>query len=312
MKAESFPLALLFEDLHWAEPTLLELLDHVMDHATGPILVLGSARPELAESWTGAAQDGSSRLIRLEALSAEESESLIATLIPDRALAWGPLAAVLRSAAGNPLFLEETVRMLTDAGMLDADGVQLETEELRVAVPGSIQGLIDSRLDLLPADDRRLAQLASVVGLVFWSGSVSHLLGDSNGILDAMGRLEVRDLVRANPESSIVDEHEFAFKHALIRDVAYGRLPKRRRSELHARCADWVSRLPGSHEDLIETVAYHLESACTLARELGPGALSAPLWPAAEALAQAAEKAERREGTAEADSLLRPSARPRW
>ena len=301
LKAESSPLALLFEDLHWAEPTLLELLDHVTDHATGPILVLGSGRPELAESWTGAAQNGSRRLIRLEALTAEESESLIATLLPDRALAGGPLDAVLRSAAGNPLFLEETVRMLTDAGMLDVDGVQLETEGLRVAVPGSIQGLIDSRLDLLPADDRRLAQLASVVGLVFWSGSVIHLLGGGNGVLDAMGRLEVRDLVRANPESSIADEHEFAFKHALIRDVAYERLPKRRRSELHARCADWVSRLPGSDEDLIEIVAYHLESACTLARELGPGAPSAPLWPAAEALAQAAEKAERREGTAEAD-----------
>jgi class 3 adenylate cyclase/tetratricopeptide (TPR) repeat protein len=301
LRAGSDPLVLLFEDLHWAEPTLLELLDHVTEHATSPILILCSARPELADSWAGAVQNGNRRLIRLQGLTAEGSESLIATMVPDRALAGGQLDAVLRSAAGNPLFLEETVRMLTDAGMLDAGGVRLDEEGQGVPVPSSIQSLIGSRLDLLPPEDRRLAQLASVVGLVFWSGLLSHLRGETDGVLDALDRLEVRDLVRAHPESSIADEREFAFKHALIRDVAYGRLPKRSRSELHARCAEWVSRLPGSDEDLIEIVAYHLELACKLARELGPGGPTAPLWPAAQALARAAEKAERREGTAEAD-----------
>jgi class 3 adenylate cyclase/predicted ATPase len=301
LRAQSAPIVLLFEDLHWAEPTLLRLIETVTDEATSPIFLLGSARPELAESWPEAAPDGNRRVFALQALTSEESESLIATLVPGAALTAGRLDPVLRSAAGNPLFLEETVRMLTDVGMLDAGGVHLDHEVQGVPVPGSIHGLIDSRLDLLPPEDRRLAQLASVGGLVFWSGLVTHLQGGGNGVLDALGRLEARDLVRAHPESSIAEEREFGFKHALIRDVAYGRLPKKRRSELHARCADWVTRLPGSDEDLIEIVAYHLEAACTLARELGPKAPSAPLWPAAEALAGAAQKAERREGTEEAD-----------
>jgi class 3 adenylate cyclase/tetratricopeptide (TPR) repeat protein len=294
------PLVLVFEDLHWAEPTLLELLDRVTEDAGRPILLLGSARPEVMDSWAAAAADGHRRVIRLQVLTPEESESLVATLLPEHAPA-EPLRQALRSAAGNPLFLEETVRMFADAGVLEGEGLPIGEDGRPIPVPGSIQGLIGSRLDLLPAEDRRLAQLASVVGLVFWSGLVSHLQGGGNGVLETLARLEVRDLLHAHPESSIAHEREFAFKHALIRDVAYGRLPKRTRSDLHARCADWVSRLPGSEEDLVEIVAYHLESACRLARELGPGAPSPPVWPAAEALARAAEKAERREGTAEAD-----------
>jgi predicted ATPase/class 3 adenylate cyclase len=301
LRAGRDPLVLLFEDLHWAEPTLLELVDHVIDDATSPILIIGTARPELTDSWAAAAKDGKRSLIQLRALTAEESESLIAALVSDRALAGGSLDAVMRSAAGNPLFLEETVRMLADAGVLDAGGVHLDESGQGVPVPGSIHGLIGSRLDLLPREDRLLAQLASVAGLVFWSGLVSDLRGGGDGVLDTLARLEVRELVRAHPTSTIAEELEFAFKHALIRDVAYGRLPKRTRSELHARCAGWVSRLRGSEEDLVEIVAYHLESACKLARELGPGGPSAPIWAAAEALARAAEKAERREGTAEAD-----------
>ena len=301
LSAEGRPLVLLFEDLHWAEPSLLELLDEVNGGATGAILTLGSARPELVDSWASASSNGHRTAITLGALSAEESASLIDTLVPDRSLAGRRLDSILRSAAGNPLFIEETVRMLAETGQLDPTA-EHGGDDHSVAVPGSIQGLIDSRLDLLPADDRRLAQLASVVGLVFWSGLVSHLQGGAaNGVVEAMGRLEVRDLVHAHPESSIADEWEFEFKHALIRDVAYGRLPKKRRSELHARCADWVSELPGNEDELIEIVAYHLESACTLALQLDPGAPSAPRWPAAEALARAAAKAERREGTDEAD-----------
>jgi class 3 adenylate cyclase/tetratricopeptide (TPR) repeat protein len=297
--AEARPLVLTFEDLHWAEPTLLELVDDMALHAAGPILVLGTSRPELTDTWTPSADGHRSRLIPLRALTPEESESLIATLVPSHALGSRSIDVVLRSAAGNPLFLEETVGMLSDAGVLEGQDVDLD--ESAVPVPGSIQGLIESRLDLLPSEDRRMTQLASVVGLVFWLGLLTHLRDGAAGVMDALGRLELRDLVHKLPTSSIADELEFAFKHALIRDVAYGRLPKRLRSELHARCAGWVSRLPGAEDDLIEIVAYHLESACTLSRELGPGGPEAPLWPAAAALERAGEKAERREGTTEAD-----------
>jgi class 3 adenylate cyclase/tetratricopeptide (TPR) repeat protein len=300
LMAQERPLVLVFEDLHWGEPTLLDLLDHEAENATGPILLLGSCRPEIADSWPRASEEGGSQRIVLQALTSEESESLIATLVPGHVLGPQSLAGVLRSAAGNPLFLEETVGMLSDAGMLEAGGVDIE-DGAGVPVPSSIHGLIDSRLDLLPTEDRWLTQLASVVGLVFWSGLVGHLRGGDDGVGEVLGRLEVRDLVRALPTSTIAEEVEFAFKHALIRDVAYNRLPKRTRSELHERCAGWVSGLPGSEDDLIEIVAYHFDSACKLARDLGPGGPTAPIWPAAQALARAAEKAERREGTAEAD-----------
>lgn len=299
LSAESRPLVLTFEDLHWAEPTLLELVDDLIEHANAAILLLGTARPELTDSWAPSADGGRSRLVPLRALTPEESQSLIETLVPAHALGARSVDAVLRSAAGNPLFLEETVGMLSDAGMLEGQDVDLDRSA--VPVPGSIQGLIESRLDLLPSEDRRLTQLASVVGLVFWLGLLSHLRDRANGVLETLGRLELRDLVHAHPTSTIADEREYAFKHALIRDVAYGRLPKRLRSELHARCAGWVSGLSGSEDDLVEIVAYHLESACTLARELGPGGPDAPVWPAAEALERAGEKAERREGTTEAD-----------
>ncbi len=299
LMAEGKPLVLVFEDLHWGEPTLLDLLDYLAENAVGPLLLLGSSRPEIADSWARAAEGGGGHSISLQALSSEESESIIATMVPGHTLGRRSLEGVLRSAAGNPLFLEETVRMLSDAGMLEPGSADLD-DAAGIPVPTSIQGLIDSRLDLLPPEDRWLTQLASVVGLVFWSGLVSHLRG-ADGVGEALERLEVRDLIRALPTSGIADEREFAFKHALIRDVAYRRLPKRTRSDLHERCAGWVSRLPGSEDDLIEIVAYHLESACTLARELGPLGPTAPLWPAAQALARAAEKAERREGSAEAD-----------
>ena len=299
LMAETGPLVLTFEDLHWGEPTLLDLVDVMVDHAAGPILLIGTARPELTDTWTPPDAEGRSQIVKLRALTPEESQSLIATLVPGHILGTRSVDAVLRSAAGNPLFLEETIGMLSDAGVLEGQDVELD--ESAVLVPGSIQGLIESRLDLLPSEDRRLAQLASVVGLVFWLGLLSDLREGANGVLEALQRLEVRDLVHAHPTSTIAEELEYAFKHALIRDVAYGRLPKRLRSELHARCAGWVSRLPGSEDDLVEIVAYHLESACTLARELGPGGPDAPLWEAAEALERAAQKAERREGTTEAD-----------
>jgi predicted ATPase len=211
----------------------------------------------------------------------------------------GPPDTLLRSAGGNPLFLEETVRMLSDAGMLESGGWQADEDDVPVA--GSLQTLIGSRLDLLPVRDRQVAQLASIGGLVFWSGLVSFLRGGNGDVADRLKVLEVRDLVRAHDVSSVAGEREWAFKHMLIRDVAYGRLPKRKRSELHARCADWVSGLSKTEEELVEIVAYHLETACTLARELGPAAPDAPVTKAMAALAAAGGKAERREGIREAD-----------
>ncbi|HJV05347.1 MAG TPA: adenylate/guanylate cyclase domain-containing protein [Actinomycetota bacterium] len=302
LMASEGALTLVFEDLHWAEPTLLELLDQVVAQARAPILILATGRPELADSWSAAAMnEGRRRSIRLEALTDRQSEELLAAMIPAGAPDTGPVAELLRSAAGNPLFLEETVGMLTDAGLVDSSGRFVGGEETTLPIPGNLQALIGSRLDLLPAVDRDLAQLGSVVGLAFWPGAVAHLRGSSSGIAEGLDRLTGRDIVHPSEQSAIAGEQEYAFKHILIRDVAYDRLPKGSRFDLHLRCSEWVASLPASEVEFIEILAYHLETACKLARDLERGAAEAPVLRAVDALKKAAEKSVRREGNREAE-----------
>jgi tetratricopeptide (TPR) repeat protein len=142
------------------------------------------------------------------------------------------------------------------------------------------------------------------VGAVFWPGAVAHLTEGNGHVASDLRGLEDRDIVRAKPESSIAGEVEYSFKHILLRDVAYGRLPKEVRSTLHVRCADWVKELSGTDEEFAEIVAYHLQEACRLARELGGAVVEAPVPEAVEALTIAARKALRREGNREADRFF--------
>jgi tetratricopeptide (TPR) repeat protein len=289
------PLVLVFEDLHWAEPTLLDLIDYVRE-SEAPIFVLASARRELEELRPAYCTDSEHQVaVRLSALGEQDSEALLAELLGELELPTGSHAELLlRNAGGNPLFLEETVRMLADSGVLEGGG---DLNEL--AVPTSLQAMIGSRLDALPGQDKRVAQHASVAGMVFWSGAVAEL--DGTGEVDpSLESLEKRDFVRGNEESSVANEREWSFKHALIKDVAYARVPKGRRAQLHVRFADWVIAIPGAAEELVEIVAYHLEQAC---RNSGVGRSEAPppIERAVEALMRAAEKAERREGIREAD-----------
>ncbi|HYY76950.1 MAG TPA: AAA family ATPase, partial [Gaiellaceae bacterium] len=292
--ASANPLVLVFEDLHWAEPTLIELLlSIVVETEDAPILVVASARPELADGQPAlVTEDGRRRVLELEALSGDESEALLAELLESEGVSRVGLDALLRAAGGNPLFLEETVRMLVDAGGIG------EVEE--VSVPSSLQALIGSRLDQLDAGEKRIAQNASVVGAVFWPGAVAHLDGTAGDVDRGLEALERRDLIRAGEVSTVAGEREYAFKHILIRDVAYGQVPKGRRVELHVRFADWVEALPAGAEDLVEIVAYHLEQACRLGRDVARSPVPPPVARAAELLARAAEKSERREGIREA------------
>jgi tetratricopeptide (TPR) repeat protein len=264
-------------------------------------MMLGSSRPELRDanpdiltaSWNR-------RTIELEGLGVDESRALLNELVGMVELSDEQLAALLHAAGGNPLFLEETVRMLADAAMSgDPD------PERMVSVPQSLRALLGSRLDQLSPSERQLALLASVVGNVFWPGAVRHLDGDGDGdgadVDLRLEALEVRDFVHEHEPSSVAGEREFTFKHVLVRDVAYERLPKSRRAQLHVRCADWVGALPGPEDEFVEIVAYHLEEACLLARSVRRGGVIPPVLRAAEALKRAAQKAERREGVREAD-----------
>jgi class 3 adenylate cyclase/tetratricopeptide (TPR) repeat protein len=293
------PAILVFEDLHWAEPTLLQLLHFVLEGAQAPILLLATARPELAEqrpAILAASEDR--RAIHLGPLAPSEGHALLTQLLGERELPPGATERLLTAAGGNALFLEEMMRMLAESGHLGGEVPAL-------AIPTNLNALIGARLDALPAGEKRIAQHSSVVGGVFWSGAVAHLEdsdADVNAELRALGR---RDVIQERETSTVAGEREWSFKHILIRDVAYTRVPKGRRVALHTRCADWIGALPAGPDEYGEIVAYHLEQACLVAREVGRTPEPPPIARAADALARAADRAERREGLREAERYYR-------
>jgi len=300
------PTAVVIEDLHWAEPTLLELIAYVAGEDTeAPLVLVCSARPDLEEVAPGfLGSEGRRRTVELQTLGADQAAALLADLTGDPALAATPFAsALIENAGGNPLFLEETVRMLRDQGLIDLE--RWRSGDARdLPIPTSVQGLISSRLDRLARQEKQLAHHASVVGSVFWAGAVAHLsLQDGRPPDDprpGLGELERRDFVAHKAVSTVAGEDEYAFKHILMRDVAYGQVPKGRRAQLHLRFSDWVTVVRGKADEFIEIVAWHLEQACGLSREVARSPIDPPIREAAEALAKAAGRAERRESLREA------------
>ena len=148
-------------------------------------------------------------------------------------------------------------------------------------VPTNVQGLISSRLDRLASAEKQLAHHASVVGAVFWAGAVAHLGTQDGRPPDdphlGLAELERRDFVAHQSLSTVAGDDEYAFKHILMRDVAYGQVPKGRRAQLHVRFSDWVTALPGSADEFVEIVAWHLEQACRLSREVARSPIEPPM-----------------------------------
>ena len=291
------PLVLVLEDVHWAEPTLVELMLSLLS-TDAPLLILASARPELGDVHPQLLVSGERRhVIGLGALSEEESASLVSGLVDSlvrRGLDRTTLERLVRNARGNPLFLEETVQMLRDTETLDP--AHLES----LPTPESLQALVAARLDGLPPPERHLAQHASVAGLTFWSSAAARLDDRSDVPDDLLGSLERRTIIHEHDASAVSGEREWEFKHMVIRDVAYGRLPKGRRVALHVRFADWIAELPDGGEEFVEILAYHLEQSCLLAREVGRTEVPPPIERAVDALRRAGEKSELREGLREA------------
>ncbi len=299
-EASRQPLVLLLDDLHWAEPALLDLVEHVADWSRGvPMLLLCLARPELLDrrsTWGGGKLNATSLL--LEPLDRESCERLLDSL-GDHAEAT-VRARVLDAADGNPLFLEEMVGMLQDAHA-DRAG--------EVAVPVTIQALLAARLDQLPPAERAVLERGAVEGQVFHRGSLGALLA-GNGELDGSLRTLVRkELLRPEPPQ-LPGEHAFRFRHLLIRDAAYEGLPKRTRAQLHERFADWLAGHGGALVERDELVAYHCEQALRYRAELGladdDGALAARTG---ELLASAGRRALARGDIAGSENLLQRAAR---
>ena len=265
-KAQTGPLVLVFEDLHWAEESLLDLLERLSTRtADAPVLLLCLARPELLErrpGWGTRIRDYTT--FSLAPLPPAASGRLINELVKGADLPPDVRDAVLAKADGNPFFIEEILRKLIDEGSLvqDEGHWRWVSAPVEIRIPDTIHGLLLSRLDLLPPLEKRVIQDASVVGRIFWLGPL--LATDdlsATEALTALNRLQMRELVEERAGSSVAGEREFAFTHALIREVAYSTLPKAARSEHHRRFADWLEQTTAGGEEFLEVLAYHREQA---------------------------------------------------
>jgi class 3 adenylate cyclase/tetratricopeptide (TPR) repeat protein len=251
-RAREAPLALVVEDIHWAEPTLLDLIEHLADWTRdAPLCLLCLARPELLDerpTWAGGR--GNADLFTLEPLADDESEQLIESLLGESRLDSETHDRIRTIAEGNPLFVEQLVATISEGG-----GAQ---------VPSTIQALLSARVDALSPEERDVLQRASVVGADFEWEALAQLAPDgrrpSGAVLSALVR---KELIR--PHEAIEDS--FRFRHMLIRDAAYERIPKALRADLHERFGAW---LDGRGEEFEEIVGYHFEAAHRYLVELGP------------------------------------------
>jgi class 3 adenylate cyclase/tetratricopeptide (TPR) repeat protein len=269
------PLVLVFEDLHWADASLLEFVEHLVDWSSGvPLLVLCTARPELYErhpGWGGGKRN--SNTISLSPLGSEDTTRLLAALLRKAVLPVETQRLLLEHAGGNPLYAEEFVRMLSDQGVLTNEGVLRETE---IPVPESVQALIAARLDTLAAERKALLHDAAVVGKVFWGDALSSM-GDRDeaDVRKGLHELARKELVRSVRSSSVKDQAEYAFWHALVRDVAYSQIPRPERVRKHVSAAAWIEEMAGERViDHAELLAHHYTQALELGRSAGLAAES--------------------------------------
>src|SRR6476659_10053852 len=290
--AAAQPLVLVFEDVHWGEEPLLEVIEHLASWLrSAPVLLLCLARPELLDArpaWGG----GRLRAVTLElgALSDHEGAKLVRELAAEVDVPID-VEAVRAKAEGNPLFVEETIRALAE----QPDGMQQR-------IPDTLQALIAARIDRLPPESRRLAQRAAVMGRVFLRGALAHLSPEVEDVDSIIDDLLFRDFILREDRSAISGERAFKFKHVLMREVAYAGLSKGSRADLHLLFADWLRERAG--EELVEIRAFHLDQATRLLAELD-GSTPADLADEASAeLTRAGRRALSRESFASARKLL--------
>jgi len=267
------PLVLVFDDIHWAEPTFLDLVDHLADVSRGvPLLIVCVARPELLErrpAWGGGKLNAVSML--LEPLSGHECVQLIEAVIGEPGLASEVADRIAGASEGIPLFVEEMLSMLIDDGLLVRGSSEWNAvaDLASVPVPPTIQALLAARLEQLDENERAFLECAAVIGKVFVEDALRELadpeLRDAlAGSLEALVR---KDLIRADPPRA--NEQSFRFRHLLIRDAAYSSIPKESRWKLHVQCARWFEQAGGRAIETEELVGYHLEQAYRYLAEVG-------------------------------------------
>jgi class 3 adenylate cyclase/tetratricopeptide (TPR) repeat protein len=272
--ASERPLVLVFEDLHWGDASMLEFVEHLVDwSADVPLLVLCLARPELYErrpGWGGGKRN--STTIALSPLTTEETAQLISALLSQAMLPAETQRALIERAGGNPLYTEEFVRMLFDRRILERRGrIVRVASGVEIPVPDNVQALIAARLDTLPSGRKALLHDAAVVGKVFWSGAVSFIGGlQVKEVEEGLHELARKELVRPARSTSVKNQAEYSFWHLLVRDVAYGQIPRAARARKHRAAAEWIEETAGDRiTDHAELLAHHDVQALELARAAG-------------------------------------------
>jgi class 3 adenylate cyclase len=246
--ARDEPTAFVFEDIHWADPVLLDLIELLATRLHDlPVLLLTLARPELLDTrpgWGGGLL--AYNALPLEPLGGSDAAQLALHLLGADAKA----AHVAEAAEGNPLFIEQLAAVLSERG---ADATE--------ALPTTIRGLVAARLDALPAEEREVLLDASICGRSFWRGALTRIARDPDCLGSALAALERRDLVRRDSVSRIEGDEQWSFKHVLIRDVAYDLQPRARRRDGHRHVAEFIEESTPEVGDAGAALARHWRAA---------------------------------------------------
>lgn len=255
------PLLLVFEDLHWADNALLDLVELLAARLrNAPVFLLGLTRPELLDRRPGWGSGLPSYLaLTLEPLGEQDARMLVGYVLTSLAGAEKDrqTALVVATAEGNPLFLEQLAATLSERSAAPT-----------TTLPTTIRGIVTARLDALPADERALLLDAAAVGRVFWRGALAGRW-DATSLTRLLGALESRDLVHRNIVSMIEGEPQYTFKHVMIRDVAYETLPRRRRLERHAEVAQFLEDASLSGTEAVAAMARQWRDAGRPERAFG-------------------------------------------
>jgi class 3 adenylate cyclase len=255
------PTIVFVEDLHWAEPLLLDMIEHLVTRSSGGAFLVATGRPEFVEMRPGwSARPGMSQ-IRLDPLAEPDARALVADLLPS--IRDELRDQVLGAAEGNPFFAEEIVRHLIDEGVLALAGAAVVEADgqAAVAIPDTVRALVAARVDALPAEEKRTLQEAAVVGRVFWATTLTSTRPEAP-VRETLAALEDRGLVVTRASSSLPGQTELAFRHGLTREVAYQSIPKARRAVAHAAVARWINELAGDRrQEYVDLLAYHYEAA---------------------------------------------------
>jgi class 3 adenylate cyclase/tetratricopeptide (TPR) repeat protein len=249
------PILVVFEDAHWADAPLLDLIDYLVSHVRDArVVFLALARPELLETrqtW-GGGMIGQTTL-PLEPLTSDQAVTVTSALLPEVGAA--AIERVAAAGEGNPLFLEELAHSVTG-------GFELPDE-----LPTTVLAAIAARIDALPAEPRTALLHASVVGLTFWRDVLTAVM-PSDGVVASLEALEDRGLIARHPQSSVAGDVEYSFKHVLIRDGAYGTMPRATRRELHGAIARYLEERLSDRPDLGWLLAHHWTQAGDTARAI--------------------------------------------